>query len=169
MGSPHWHWPVARLHVSGSWHELGVGVQWHPTVPLMLPHAGVSPLHVRQVVPLPPQSPSEVPAAQVWPLVQHPVEQLPQTSIPPHPLGMLPHCPTEHVVIGVHPQTPAVPPPPHVSGEVQSVFVAHPHVPPVRQAVPEALAAHEVHVTPVMPQAVGLEPSTHVAPLQQPP
>ncbi len=42
-------------------------------------------------------------------------EHVPQTSVPPQPLGIVPQSsPAGHVARGVHPQTFGVPPPPQV-------------------------------------------------------
>ena len=47
--------------------------------------------------------------------------QVPQSSVPPQPSGMLPQfMPRAAHVVGVHPQTFAVPPPPHVCGAVHA-------------------------------------------------
>jgi hypothetical protein len=144
------------------------GWQWHPVpTPLMVPQTGVCPLHTLQVVPLPPQSLSEVPAAQAWVVVQHPVAQAPQVSIPPHPSEKLPHDAPQ--TIGVHPQTPAVPPPPHVSGAVQSVFVAQPQVPFDSHTCPAVALVQSMHAPPGGPQAPGAMPGWQLAPSQQAP
>jgi hypothetical protein len=51
---------------------------------------------------------------------------VPQAMLPPQPSGAVPQfCPAGHDVAGVQPQTPGVPPPPHICGAVQVV----PHVP----------------------------------------
>jgi hypothetical protein len=89
---------------------------------------------------------------------QHPVPpQSPQLIVPPHPSDTVPHCEAVHVS-GVHPHTPAVPPPPHVSGAVQSVFVAHPQVPPDSHACPDEELAQSTHAPPLGPHAVDVVP-----------
>jgi hypothetical protein len=135
----------------------------------MDPHTGFVPLHARQMPPPSPHSVLEVPAAQTWPLVQHPVPpQLPQLRVPPQPSETAPHCPALHVA-GVHPQTPAVPPPPHVLGEAQSALPVHPHVPFDVQAWPAADAVQLVQAPPLGPHAPAAVPGWQLVPSQQAP
>src|SRR5713101_2039408 len=73
----------------------------------------------------PPQTFATPPPAQVCGAVQ-----VPQVSVPPQPLEIVPQfLPCAAHVVGVHvlPQTLAVPPPPHVCG---AVHVPHVSVPP---------------------------------------
>lgn len=58
----------------------------------------------------------------------------------------------------------------HASSAGQSLAVSQPHLPEARHAPPpEELAEHVVQAAPVVPQAEGELPATHVPPLQQPP
>src|SRR5262245_24800029 len=53
-----------------------------------------------------------------------------QSSIPPHRLGTIPHvaaCATQ--LVGVHPQTLGVPPPPQVEGDLHWASVMQVHCP----------------------------------------
>lgn len=134
--------------------------------PLIVPQRGVVPPHTLHVVPLPPQSLADVPAAHTWPLVQQPVAQEPQASVPPQPLEMLPHCPAGHVVMGVHPHTPGVPPPPQVFGEVHSELTVQPHLPPDSHVVPFGLPTQVTHAPPLGPQAVWELPGWQLVPSQ---
>jgi hypothetical protein len=119
---------------------------------------GVVPEHTEQLLPFPPQSLAVMPVAQKWLLVQQPVPpQLPQFIVPPHPFDTEPHCPAVHVS-GVHPQTPAVPPPPHVLGAVQSVLLTHPQVPAEVHTCPAGEVAQSTHDPPLGPHAVCVVP-----------
>jgi hypothetical protein len=133
----------------------------------MVPQVPVGATHTRHVVPVPPQSVFDVPAAQVWLLVQHPDAQAPHARLPPHPSEMAPHA-APHVTF-VHPQTPAVPPPPQVSGAVQLALVVHPHVPPDSHAVPAVEVEQLTHAPPLGPQAVGVLPGWQLVPSQHVP
>jgi len=53
--------------------------------------------------------------------------------------------------MGVQPQTPDVPPPPQVSGDVQSLLVLQPHT-PLMHALP---AVEDAHAMPQPPQLFG--------------
>jgi hypothetical protein len=143
-------------------------MQWQPGgPPLMVPHAGVGFAHVWQVVPVPPQSLSVSPAAHVWRLVQQPDAQAPQVSVPPHPSEMFPQADPQDAF--VHPQMPAVPPPPHVAGEVQLVLPVHPQAVPTH-AVPAAELAQFTHAPPAGPQVAGCVSAVwQVVPSQQAP
>jgi hypothetical protein len=78
---------------------------------------------------------------------QHPLAQGGHTTVPPQPSGIVPHPVQAAVVSGVHPQMPAVPPPPQVLGDVQLVFDVQPH-PPLTHAVPVVEPVQLVHVPP---------------------
>ncbi len=136
---------------------------------LMVPHTGLVPLHTAHVPPLPPHALFDVPAWHVWLLErQQPVPpQLPQFTVPLHPFGIEPHCPAAHV-IAVQPQMPAVPPPPHVSGEVQLEFELQPHA-PLMHAVPLGDDVHTAHEPPGGPHAPGVLPVWQLVPSQQAP
>jgi hypothetical protein len=110
------------------------------------------PLQTWQVAPVPPQSLFDVPSTQTWVAVQQPEAHEPHESVPPHPSAMIPQADPQDTL--VHPQTPAVPPPPQVAGEVQSVFAVHPHPPPTH-AVPAEELVHTAQVPPATPQVAG--------------
>jgi hypothetical protein len=62
-----------------------------------------------------PQRVGVVPGQQVVPLQATPPGHEPQLTMPPQPSGTVPQLsPAGQLVIGVQPQTFAVPPPPHV-------------------------------------------------------
>jgi len=122
--------------------------------PLMVPQAGVGSLQTAQV-PADPQALSVSPVAHVFAVVQHPVAQLPQLSVPPQPfpLATTPHCPAVQAM-GVHPQIPGVPPPPQVLGAVQLVLEVHPHALETH-AVPAVELVQFTHAPPLGPQVAG--------------
>jgi hypothetical protein len=152
----YWHCPVAKLQVKVIGHEPVV--QWQPRTPLMVPQTGVWTEQTTQLLPFAPQSLFDMPDRQMLPLLQQPVPpQLPQLNVPPHPSDTEPHCPDMHV-FGVHPHLSAIPPPPHVSGAVQSEFVAHPQVPAAVHACPAGEEAQLTHDPPAGPHAVGVVP-----------
>jgi hypothetical protein len=70
-----------------------------------------------------------------------------QASMPPQPSGITPHvvCCSAHVVC-VQPQTPTIPPPPHVSGGVHCALVVQPVHWPATHArfMPHGVPSEEV-------------------------
>jgi hypothetical protein len=71
----------------------------------------------------------------------------------PHPLGTAPQLRVPQ--LGVHPQTPAVPLPPHVFG------VVHTWLAPALPHPPQLLLSLEVFTQPALPQSVSPDGQTH--------
>jgi hypothetical protein len=184
----HPHVPVAPAppQVSGAVHPFPVqhGCPFPPQTPHVVPQV-VPDEHTSHRAPPLPHAASFVPAAQP-PLAQHPEHELVSQTQPPltqcRPCAQLPvmHTPpqpslaphTLSVQLGVQPQMPLTPAPPHVSGEAHSLPGQHawplpPQVP--QSAVPHAVPAeHTWHRAPPWPHAVLLVPSKHAPPAQHP-
>lgn len=75
---------------------------------------------------------------QVWPAPQ---AEVPQSTFMPQLSLTVPHFPVQVLELRVHPHMFAVPPPPQVWGEVQSLFAQQPplgmHIEPHGLVVPE--------------------------------
>src|SRR6185295_16926028 len=96
-----------------------------------------------------------------------PLQHVPQSSVPPHPSGIVPQFfPCAAHVVGVQPQTFAVPPPPHVCGAVhvpQSSVPLHPF-----GIVPQSFPC-AAHVVGVQRTARTRNPAPCLPPLATPP
>jgi hypothetical protein len=128
--------PVPGLQVPATWHWSSA-VQVTGLKPTQIPpwqmSVWVQAFPSSQVAPSLPGAVPHVPLLQV--ATKHGlagVEHVPHVSVPPQPSGADPQCwPAGQVVAGVQPQTPGVPPPPHVCGATQGAG---------RQFVPQTLA-----------------------------
>jgi len=137
-------------------HGLGLGV--HPQT---LGLEGVPPPHWLNPAHVPQDTAGHVPWMTVpqlspaghvvghvlthWPLPLHISlgPHVPQWIMPPQPSGCVPHfCPPAHALIGAQPHTFAIPPPPHVCGELQ--LPQDTTVPQLFVALPQVLFAHAV-------------------------
>jgi hypothetical protein len=133
----------------------------------MLPHTGFAPVHAAHAPPLLPHRVAVSPTTHAFPLQQSPEPQLPHCRVPPQPSEREPHRAPQ--AMGVQPHTPAVPPPPHVFGAVQSELDPQPHVWPDSHTWPAVDVVQSTHSPPLGPHAPGLVPVWHIAPSQQVP